>query len=235
MNPDPVSQKRRVFLVDDHPLVREWLTNLINQQTDLTVCGEAATASEAMPAVVAAQAEVAVVDISLKDSSGLELIKDLKQTCPGLTILVFTMHDESLYAERALRAGASGYVMKREATKKVIDAIHRVLQGKFFLSDAIEQAITAQFVQGKTLASHSPVEQLSDRELAVFNLLGQGVGTRQIAAILSISMKTVQAYCARIKEKLDLRSATELVREAVWHHEQVQTNRPVFTLPNRPA
>ncbi len=175
------NRKRKIFLVDDHPLVREWLTNLIHQQSDLVVCGEAASAAEAMQTIAAAQPEVGVVDISLKDSSGIELIKDLKRTCPDLSLLVFSMHDESVYAERALRAGAKGYIMKREATQKVIEAIRRVLQGKFYLSDAIAQAITTQFVEGKTLATHSPSEQLSDRELAVFDLLGESRGTRQIA------------------------------------------------------
>ena len=124
------------------------------------------------------------------------------------------MHEESHYAERALRAGAKGYIMKRETTKRVIEAIRRVLEGKFYLSDAIAQAITTQFVEGRTLATHSPIEQLSDRELAVFDLLGQGWGTRRIAERLRVSTKTVQAYCARIKEKLNLNSATELLREA---------------------
>jgi DNA-binding NarL/FixJ family response regulator len=194
-------------------------TNLINQQTDLAVCGEAATAAEAIQAVAASQAQVAVLDISLKDSSGIELIKDLKKSCPDLSILVFSMHDESLYAERALRAGAKGYIMKREATKKVVEAIRHVLEGKFYLSDAIEQAITTQFVEGKTLATRSPIQQLSDRELAIFDMLGQGHGTRRIAETLRVSIKTVQAHCARMKEKLNLRSASELVREAIRHYE----------------
>jgi DNA-binding NarL/FixJ family response regulator len=205
--------------VDDHPLVREWLTNLINQQSDLSVCGEAATAAEAVQRITDLKPEVAVVDIALKDSSGIELIKDLRKTCPDLVLLVLSMHEESHYAERALRAGAKGYIMKRETTKKVIEAIRTVLEGKFYLSEAIAQAVTAQFVEGKTLATLSPVEQLSDRELAVFSLLGKGLGTRQIAETLRVSVKTVQAYCARIKEKLNLRSATELVREAILHHE----------------
>ena len=220
MTQDTDSQKRRVFIVDDHPLVREWLTTLINQQTDLTVCGEAATAAEAMQAILASKPEVAVVDISLKDSFGIDLIKDLTQACPSLVVLVLSMHEESHYAERALRAGAKGYIVKRETTKNVIEAIRRVLGGEFYLSDAMEQVITKQFVQGKTLATLSPVERLSDRELAVFELLGRGLGTRQIAETLRLSIKTLQAYCARVKEKLDLTSATELLREAVrWQED----------------
>jgi len=204
--------------VDDHPLVREWLTNLVNQQPDLEVCGEAENAPEARREIAALQPQVAVVDIALKDSSGIELIKDLKQSCPNVAVLVLSMHEESHYAERALRAGAKGYIMKRETTRKVIGAIRKVLEGKLYISESIAAALAAQFVSGKTLLSGSPVEQLSDRELEVFELLGQGRGTRQIAAALRVSVKTIQAYCARIKEKLNVASATELLREAVrWH------------------
>jgi DNA-binding NarL/FixJ family response regulator len=220
MTQDANSQKRRVLIVDDHPLVREWLTNLINQQPDLTVCGDAATATEAMRAVSISRPEVAIVDISLKDSSGIELIKDLRRVHPDVLALVLSMHDEALYAEHALRAGAKGYIMKRETTKKVIDGVRAVLAGRFYLSDAVAQAITAQFIEGRKGASaQSPVEQLSDRELAVFDLLGQGFETRQIAETLRLSIKTVQAYCARIKEKLHLDSATQLAREAIRHHD----------------
>ena len=209
---------KRVFLVDDHPLVREWLTNLINQQPGLKVCGEAESGPEAREKILALRPDVAIVDITLKDSSGIELIKDLKQSCPEVAVLVLSMHEEAHYAERALRAGARGYIMKRETTKKVIAAISQVLEGKLCVSEALAAAMATQFVQGKTLASRSPVEQLSDRELEVFELLGQGRTTRQIAETLRVSLKTVQAYCARAKEKLNLGSATELLREAVrWH------------------
>jgi DNA-binding NarL/FixJ family response regulator len=161
--------------------------------------------------------EVAVVDISLRDSAGIELIKDLKRACPGLTVLVLSMHDESLYAERAMLAGAKGYIMKRETTRKVVEAIRSVLDGKFYLSDAMAQNILTKFVEGRTLAAHSTIETFSDRELAVFEMLGEGRGTRQIAETLRVSIKTVQAYCARIKEKLSLHTGTELLREAVRH------------------
>ena len=218
MSPDSSRQKRRVFIVDDHPLVREWLTNLINQQPDLMVCGEAESAPQASQAIAATRADVAIVDISLKNTSGIELIKHLKLSQPGVVVLVLSMHEETHYAERALRAGARGYIMKRETTKKVIEAIHRVLEGKLYVNDAVAEAMTSQFVGGKTLASESPAEQLSDRELEVFELLGRGLGTRQIAENLGVSIKTVQAYCARMKEKLNLNSATELLREAVrWN------------------
>ena len=219
MTPDTANHKKGVLLVDDHPLVREWLSTLIGLQPDLAVCGEAAAAAEAMQAAAASKPEVAIVDISLRDSSGIELIKDLKAAWPNLTVLVLSMHEESHYAQRALRAGAKGYIMKREATKNVIEAIRTVLEGKFYLSDTLAQAITTQFIGGKTPGTRFAVEQLSDRELAVFDLLGQGLGTRHIAEALRVSVKTVQAHCARIKEKLNLASATELLREAVRRRE----------------
>jgi DNA-binding NarL/FixJ family response regulator len=212
--------KRKVFLVDDHPLVREWLTNLINQQADLVVCGEAESAPQAMAGIAIAKPDVAVVDLSLKDSSGIELIKNLKQSHPNVAVLVLSMHDESLYAERALRAGARGYIMKRETTKKVVTAIRQVLEGKLHVSEPVAAAMAEKFVGGRPTASDSPFALLSDRELEVFQLLGQGQETRQIADNLHISLKTVQAYCDRIKEKLKLASATELRREAVRWEEQ---------------
>ncbi len=218
--PEAGGRKRAVFLVDDHPLVREWLTNLIQQQEDLTVCGEADNASQAIQAIEAAKPDIAIVDIGLKDSSGIELIKDLKRCSPAVAILVLSMHEEAHYVERALRAGAKGYIMNRETTRTVVAAIRQVLNGKLYVSEEIAAAMAAQFVEGKTLATQSPAQQLSDRELEVFELLGQGRGTRQIAETLRVSVKTVQAYSARIKEKLGVHSATELIREAVRWHER---------------
>lgn len=218
MNPETSLQKGSIFLVDDHPLVREWLTNLINQQSGLAVCGEAESGPQALRSIVDLKPDVAIVDISLKESSGIELIKNLKQSCPSVAVLVLSMHEESHYAERALRAGARGYIMKRETSRKIIGAIRQVLEGKMYLSETIATAMATQFVHGRTLTTQSPQALLSDRELEVFQLLGQGRGTRQIAELLRVSVKTVQAYCARIKEKLNLASATELLREAVrWH------------------
>jgi DNA-binding NarL/FixJ family response regulator len=214
--------RKRVFLVDDHPLVREWLTNLINQQRDLAVCGESENAPHALQAIAAAKPDVAIVDLSLKDSSGIELIKSLKESQPGVAVLVLSMHDESQYAERALRAGAKGYVMKRETTRKVIEAIRRILEGKVYVSQKVTEAMTQRLVEGPRSESRSPVEQLSDRELEVFEMLGQGQGTRQISENLRVSVKTVQAYCARIKEKMNLNSATELLREAIRWSEKKQ-------------
>jgi DNA-binding NarL/FixJ family response regulator len=210
--------KRRVFLVDDHPLVREWLTNLINQQNDLAVCGEAESAPRALAAIAKLKPDVAIVDISLHDSSGLELIKDLKELHPRIVVLVLSMHDEALYAERALRAGARGFIMKRETTRNVVDAIRRVLDGKLYISNTVAEQIAARTVSGKAAGHQNPIELLSDRELEVFEMLGQGLGTRQISDALKVSIKTVQVYCGRMKEKLNLGSATELLREAIrWN------------------
>jgi DNA-binding NarL/FixJ family response regulator len=213
--PSAANRKRRIFIADDHPLVREWLANLINQQSDLAVCGEAATAAEALQEIAALKPEVVIVDITLKGSSGIELIKDLKQSCPTVAILVLSMHDESLYAERALRAGARGYIMKREATQKIIAALRKVLEGKLYMSEEVTEKITTQFIEGKVPTPRSPIDLLSDRELTVFEALGDGSSTREIAVMLRISIKSVQVYCARIKEKLNLNSGNELLREAL--------------------
>ena len=216
-----MSQKIKVLLVDDHPLVREGLVNLISQQADLQICGEAVNELQALEIIRTVQPHVAIVDISLENGSGLELIKSIKAMFPAVTVLVLSMHDESLYAERALRAGARGYVMKREAAKKVIQALRCVLAGQLYVSDKIAALMAEKFVGGRPAATASPIEQLSNRELEVFQLLGLGHNTRQIADHLHVGFKTVQAYCARIKEKLKLANATELLREAIrWQESQ---------------
>jgi DNA-binding NarL/FixJ family response regulator len=208
---------KRIFLVDDHPLVCEWLTQLIDQQPDLTVCGEAGSASEAVAALGSVGADLAIVDLSLEDSTGLDLIKTLQRLTPVVPVLVLSMHDESLYAERVFRAGARGYVNKRESAQRVVEAVRRVLDGKLYVSEKAAEILAAQTVRGRA-AGEPAIDRLSDRELEVFEKLGQGIGTRQIAEEFSVSIKTVQAYCARIKEKLNVGSATELLREAVrWH------------------
>lgn len=210
--------KKKIFLVDDHPLVREWLAYLINQQADLTVCGEAESAPGALTSIGSAQPDLSIVDITLKNSSGIELIKNLKELHPSLPVLVLSMHDESLYAERALRAGARGYVNKGETAQKVVEAIRRILAGKLYISEKTLELMAARSLTGKGPANQSPVLLLSDRELEVFERLGQGIGTRQIAQDFGVSVKTIQAYCARIKEKLSLTSATGLLREAIrWN------------------
>ena len=215
MPPTDAPSKRRVFLVDDHPLVREWLTTLINQQGDLVVCGEAGDAPQALSAMEELQPDAAVIDVTLESGSGIELIKDLRRCCPRLAIVVLSMHDESLYAERALRAGARGYVTKRETSKKIVAAIRKVLEGGIYTSENFAAIMAEKFVEGRNVAVSSPVAELSDRELEVFKMLGSGQETRQIGESLGISMKTVQVYCARIKEKLGVKTMNELMREAV--------------------
>ena len=216
-----MGHKTKILLVDDHPLVREWLANLINQQLDCQVCGEAANESDALELIGTAKPAIAIVDVSLEGGSGIELIKNIKALYPDVMVIVLSMHDEMLYAERALRAGARGYIMKREATKKVLQAIRCVLEGRLYISEKVTAMMAEKFVDGQPAATDSPVQQLSDRELEVFQLLGRGYSTRQIAEDLHISFKTVQAYYARIKEKLNLTNATELLREAIrWHDGQ---------------
>jgi DNA-binding NarL/FixJ family response regulator len=212
--------KTKVLLVDDHPLVREWLTNLINEETDFEVCGLAASARDGLELAGKLSPRLAVVDISLDGGSGLELIKDLKAQYPKVDVLVLSMHDETLYAERAMRAGASGYIMKREATGRVLDALRAVLAGGLFFSNAVNAQLAQKLVQGSG-DKPTMIEVLSDRELEVFQLLGRGYSTRQISEQMNISFKTVQAFCGRIKEKLNLTNINELIFHAVrWHESQ---------------
>ncbi|HEV7926429.1 MAG TPA: response regulator transcription factor [Verrucomicrobiae bacterium] len=215
-----MAQKTKILLVDDHPLVREWLATLVNQQSDLQVCGEADSAPKALQMIGVAKPEIAIVDISMEGGSGIELIKNVKASYPEVMVIVLSMHDEALYAERALRAGARGYIMKREATKRVLQAIRCVLGGKLYVSDKMAMLLAEKFVEGPSTPG-SVAENLSDRELEVFQLLGRGYSTRRIAEEMHVSVKTIQAFCARIKEKLKLFSATELLREAVrWQESQ---------------
>jgi DNA-binding NarL/FixJ family response regulator len=207
-----MAETTQVFIVDDHPLVREWLSMLLAQQSDMRVCGEAADAAVALSRIEQARPDVAIVDLALASGSGLELLKDIRRVSPGTLCLVLSMHDEQVYAERALRAGARGYVTKRDSSRKIILAIREVLAGKLFVSEEMKTVLAEKFIVGGA-ASHD-VGQLSDRELEVFRLLGLGNDTRDIAVNLGISLKTVQVYCARIKEKFHLETHTELLREA---------------------
>lgn len=217
-----MNRKLKILLVDDHPMVREWLTSLIEQQPDMSVCGEADSIADALKILKNTTPDIAVVDLSLKEASGLELIKTIKARWPEIGVVVLSMHEEEIYAERAIRAGARGYVMKRESTKRIITAIREVYQGKLCVSDQISASFAEKFIGGKG-GTPSGVQELSDRELEVFDLLGRGLGTRQIAETLNVSIKTVQAYCARIKQKMHLATASELLREAVrWHDRQVE-------------
>ena len=209
--------KTKIFLVDDHPLVREWLTNLLNQQPDLEVCGEAENATQALRGIAESKPNLAIIDISLKGASGLEVVKDLSIQHPLIASLVLSMHEEELYAERAMRAGARGYVRKRETSKNILAAIRCVLEGGIYISQKLSNAMAQKFLEGQEAVgiSQSRVGQLSDRELEVFHLLGQGKSTSQIAEQLHVSLKTVQAYCVRAKQKLGLTTAMELAREAI--------------------
>jgi len=206
--------KCKVFLVDDHPIVRQGLALFIEREPDLMVCGEAEDATSALQAIRESAPDFVILDISLNGPDGLELLKTLRVRFPNLPALVLSMHDESVYAERALRAGANGYIMKQEAADKVITAIRHILGGDVYLSDRLTKQMLQQFVNG-SISPRDPLAKLSDRELEVFRLIGAGHGTRQIADELHVSTKTVESYQAHIKEKLALRNARELVQYAV--------------------
>jgi DNA-binding NarL/FixJ family response regulator len=205
--------KKRILIVDDHPIMRQGLALLVNNDPTLEVCGEAEDASTAVAAAVKLKPDMVIADISLPGRNGLELIKDLHALQPGLPVLVVSMHDESIYAERVLRAGGRGYVMKGEGGQKLLTAIQQVLGGGIFVSENISARILELF-SGRRSGS-SPVEKLSDREFEVFQLIGQGRSTRDIAAELHISIKTVEVHRVNIKEKLDLKTASELIHYAV--------------------
>ena len=214
--------RKRIFIVDDHTLVREWLANLLRQEPDFEVCGQADSAPAAFASMNAAPPAIAIVDLSLKSGSGLDLIKDLRRTCPGTQVVVLSMHEEIYFVERAFRAGARGYVTKRDSTHRIVEAIRAVLAGQVYANADVLAQLTERMVGHSPARQPGSVELLSDREMEVFRRLGEGQGTRKIAAEMSLSMKTVQAYSARIKEKLGLANVSELVREAVrW----VETSR----------
>jgi DNA-binding NarL/FixJ family response regulator len=207
--------KRKVFLVDDHPMVRERLAELIRQEADLEVCGEAEDAVTALKAIAALKPDLAIVDITLKDTYGIELIKTLKERDARLPVLVLSMHEESLYGERAIRAGARGYLNKQEASKKVITAIRTILSGEIFVSEQMKSAMLRKMAGGQRPEGSSPTDVLSDRELEVFQLLGQGLAVRQIAEMLFVSVKTVEAHREHIKQKMNFKTSSELLRYAI--------------------
>jgi DNA-binding NarL/FixJ family response regulator len=216
--------KIKILIVDDHPIVRQGLAELINHEDDLAVCGQAENAHQAMQNIKALRPDMVVVDISLKETSGMELIKDIQARYPDLAVLALSMHDESLYAERALRAGAKGYIMKAEATEKVVTAIRKVMSGQLYVSDRMAAKMVRKLVSSEPDVGASAIERLSDRELEVFHLIGQGYGTRQIAERLHLSIKTIETYRAHIKEKLNLVDAGELLQYAIqWASSQRKT------------
>jgi DNA-binding NarL/FixJ family response regulator len=207
--------KKKIIIVDDHPILRKGLSILINQEPDLAVCGEAEDARKAMEMIDTLAPDMVIVDISLPDKDGVELLKDIRIRHEDLPTLVVSMHDESLFAERALRAGARGYIMKQEAVEKVLTGIRRVLAGEIFVSNKITTKMLEKFVTGDTGKTVSTLDVLSDRELAVFHLIGQGLGTRQIADKLHLSIKTIESYRSHIKEKLKLDSGMDLLKYAI--------------------
>ncbi|HYG34946.1 MAG TPA: response regulator transcription factor [Clostridia bacterium] len=209
------SAKKRLFLVEDHPVTSEGFAQLINYQPDLEVCGQAGTAAKALTGIEELHPDLAIVDISLAESNGLELIKHLKSRQAGLPVLVLSTHDETLYAQRALRAGARGYVMKQAPTSEVMNAIRVVLNGGIYLSETMRSRVVHEHLHGPATPRGTEVETLSDRELEVFELIGHGHTTRRIASKLRVSVSTVETHRAHIKEKLNLTNAVELVRRAV--------------------
>ena len=212
---------KRVLIVDDHPMMRQGLAQLIDNEPDLKVIAEADTGGQGLDLVVNEKLDLALIDISLPDKNGLELIKDIRSVKPEMPILIVSMHDEVLYAERVLRAGARGYIMKQEGGKKLLQAIRQVLTGQIYVSEKMSARILETFSGNRQDQSASPVARLSDREFEVFQLIGQGKGTKEIAQHLNLSVKTVEVHRAKIKEKLSLLTATDLVRYAVrWAEAQ---------------
>ena len=198
--------------MDDHPMMRQGLAQLIDHEPDLMACGEADSASQALERINADMPDLVLADISLPDRSGLELIKDIQALHAGLPVLVVSMHDESLYAERVLRVGGRGYIMKQQGGKMLMRAIRQVLSGQIYVSEKMAAKILEIFSGHRAEVAHSPVERLSDREFEVFQFIGQGKGTRQIAEHLHLSVKTVEVHRANIKHKLELKRGTDLVR-----------------------
>lgn len=212
----------RIYIVDDHPLVRQGLTQIVANETDMEICGEAEDSPAAIRGVGEANPDAIIVDISLKGANGLELIKNLKAIHEDIPILVFSMHDETIYAQRALRAGAKAYVMKKESPSKVVDAIRKIIQGEIYVSPSVADQVLHQIVNGPGNVSTSPVDRLTDRELEVVQLIGRGLSSREIAESLHLSVKTIESHRAHVKEKLSLRNATELVQFSVqWVDRQV--------------
>jgi DNA-binding NarL/FixJ family response regulator len=205
-------QAHRIYLVDDHPLFRQGLASLLERQKEFAICGEAESAEEALAGIEASRPDAAIVDLSLKGGSGFELIGDLRTKAPKTAVVVLSMHDERQYAERSIRAGAKGYVMKSESPNTIVDALKQVLAGQPYLSDQMRTIAVEKFIRGAPASTPAPHEVLSNREMEVFRLLGEGLETRRIAEILGLNIKTVQTFCAKIKDKLHLANASELMR-----------------------
>lgn len=207
--------KVTIMIVDDHPVFRLGLRELINQEPDLVVCGEAEDYTQAWKTIQQLEPDMALVDISLKGRDGFSLVKDIRRYFPHLPVLMVSMHDETHFAERSLLAGAKGYIMKQETLTSIVTAIRCILSGKIYLSEKLKDVVLNQFAAGARIPEKSPVDTLSDRELEVYRLIGRGLGTHEIAQKLSLSVKTIGSYRERIKDKLGLKSAHELMRNAM--------------------
>lgn len=223
---NPQKPPRKVLIVDDHPIVREGLAKLLGDERDLVVCGEAETACEGLEAVSRLRPDLAVVDISLAGRTGLELIKDIRARFPQVPVLVMSMHEELIYAERALRAGARGYIMKQQGGKVLVQAIRRVLEGQVYVSEKISAHILDGLSDSRARGKRSAVELLTEREFEVLQLIGQGLSTREIAGHLHVSVKTVEVHRVHIKEKLHLREGAALVRYAMSWEDQTRAGLP---------
>jgi DNA-binding NarL/FixJ family response regulator len=213
--PTVTAAKRKIFLVDDHPIVRQGLAQLLNSEADLTVCGQGEDAYGSLRAIKTALPDLVLLDVSLKDSDGLELLKELKVQHPELPVLILSMHDESLYTERALRAGARGYIMKHEPPAVLLSAIRKVLSGEVYVSEKMGATLLQRMVGGKKPSDALPMDRLTDRELEIFRMIGAGQTVKEIADKLFLSVKTVEAHREHIKQKLNLKSSAELLRFAI--------------------
>jgi DNA-binding NarL/FixJ family response regulator len=222
MNSEPNSNKIwRILIVDDHAVMREGIAAILNKEPDLSVCAEAESPAEALERLEAAAPDLAIVDLSLKEGSGLDLVKDLHARRPELPVLVLSMHDEAIYAERVLHAGARGYLMKQESSAKVVQGVRELLQGRPYFSKAIAERVVLKVVEGRRQKPSDPLESLTDRELEVFIQIGKGLKPRQIAEAMNLSVKTVETYSMRIKQKLGLSDASELLQRAIqWAKSQ---------------
>ncbi len=219
-----MSAKHRILVVDDHPVFREGLVRVLSQEKDLQVVGEFASAAEAIKAMSTLKPELAILDISLEDSNGLDLASTLRKQVPHILILILSMHKESVHAEKALRTGANGYIMKRESGPQLLGAIRQVLSGRIYLSEPTRELLLRKISAAPGPDSQSPDDLLSDREFEVFQLIGKGYGTRQIADELHISMKTVESHREHIRDKMHIPSTFELVRRAIhWMHAEKET------------
>ena len=207
--------KKRVMVVDDHPIVRQGLSQLINQEHDIEVCCEADSISDAMNTILTCNPDIAIVDIALGQSNGIRLIEEMSQQHPNIPVLALSMHDESLYAERCLKAGAKGYIMKKEAPENVIVALKKILKGDVHISDVLSAKLLHKFIIQDKGDNRSPMDRLSNRELEVFEYIGKGLKTREIAAQLHLSIKTIETYVDHIKKKMNFRDSRDLFMHAV--------------------